>query len=91
MPAFFYGIFGHKSTTGNFGKTLEFLSILSKHFLLGIVPNAGQQPVAERDTDAFLVTGPMSRYCIDLMTMFRVLAAPNIHKLKLDTKASSLN
>ena len=67
------------------------MSIKNKHFLLGIVPNAGQQPVAEKDIDTFLVTGPMSRYCTDLMTMYRVLAAPNIHKLKLDTKASSLN
>ena len=66
------------------------MSIKNKHFLLGIVPNAGQQPVAEKDIDTFLVTGPMSRYCTDLMTMYRVLAAPNIHKLKLDTKARSL-
>ena len=93
MPAFFNGIFGHKPTTRKFWGKLssEFMSIKNKHFLLGIVPNAGQQPVAEKDIDTFLVTGPMSRYCTDLMTMYRVLAAPNIHKLKLDTKASSLN
>jgi len=52
----------------------------------GIVPNTGQQPLAEKTLNTFLVTGPMSRFCCDLLPMYRVLAARNIHKLKLDIK-----
>ncbi|XP_046437078.1 fatty-acid amide hydrolase 2-like [Daphnia pulex] len=53
-----------------------------------IVSNYEQQPVAEKVLQTFLVTGPMSRYCCDLMPMFRILAADNIDKLKLDEKVS---
>ena len=54
----------------------------------GIVPNYGQQPVAEKSLNTFLTTGPMSRYCADLLPMYRVLAAENLNKLKLDTKVN---
>ena len=37
----------------------------------------------------FLVTGPMSRFCSDLLPMYRVLAAKNVDKLQLDTKVGS--
>ena len=36
--------------------------------------------------NTFLVTGPMSRFCADLIPMYRVLAAENVNKLKLDSK-----
>jgi fatty acid amide hydrolase 2 len=55
-------------------------------FNLGIVSNYEQQPVAEKVLQTFLVTGPMSRFCSDLMPMYRILAADNINKLKLDEK-----
>nr|CAH0104196.1 unnamed protein product [Daphnia galeata] len=54
----------------------------------GIVSNYEQQPVAEKVLQTFLVTGPMSRFCSDLMPMYRILAADNINKLKLDEKVS---
>ena len=34
------------------------------------------------------VTGPMSRFCSDLLPMYRVLAAGNVNKLKLDQKVA---
>ncbi|XP_032781058.1 fatty-acid amide hydrolase 2 [Daphnia magna] len=52
----------------------------------GIVSNFEQQPVAEKVLQTFLVTGPMSRFCSDLLPMFRILASDNITKLKLDEK-----
>jgi len=52
----------------------------------GIVNNYGQEPVAKKVLNTFLVTGPMSRFCADLIPMYRVLAADNASKLKLDTK-----
>ena len=54
----------------------------------GIVSNYEQQPVAETVLQTFLVTGPMSRFCSDLMPMYRVLAADNASKLKLDDKVA---
>lgn len=54
--------------------------------MLGIVSNFEQQPVAEKLLQELLVTGPMSRFCSDLLPMYRVLAAQNISKLKLDAK-----
>lgn len=55
-----------------------------------IVSNYEQQPVAETVLQNFLVTGPMSRFCADLLPMYRILAAENVSKLKLDTKVLSL-
>ena len=52
----------------------------------GVVSNYEQQPVAEKVLQNFLVTGPMSRHCADLLPMYKVLAGANIDKLKLDTK-----
>jgi len=52
----------------------------------GIVSNFGQVPVAGEVLNTFLVTGPMSRFCADLIPMYRVLAAENVNKLKLDSK-----
>ena len=48
--------------------------------------NFGQVPVAGEVLNTFLVTGPMSRFCADLIPMYRVLAAENVNKLKLDSK-----
>lgn len=52
----------------------------------GIVSNYEQQPVAESVLQTFLTTGPMSRYCCDLLPMYRIMAGENVSKLKLDTK-----
>ena len=53
--------------------------------------NYGQEPVAKKVLNTFLVTGPMSRFCADLIPMYRVLAADNASKLKLDTKVIKCN
>jgi len=55
----------------------------------GVVSNYEQQPVAEKVLQNFLVTGPMSRHCSDLLPMYKVLAGANVDKLKLDTKVDS--
>ena len=52
----------------------------------GIVSNFGQEPVVGKVLNTYLVTGPMSRFCADLIPMYRVLAADNVKKLKLDSK-----
>ena len=52
----------------------------------GIVSNLGQEPVARGEACEFLVTGPMSRHASDLAPMLRVMAAANVHRLKLDEK-----
>ncbi|XP_046652428.1 fatty-acid amide hydrolase 2-like [Daphnia pulicaria] len=54
----------------------------------GIVSNHEQQPVAGKVLQTYLVTGPMSRFCSDLLPMYRILAADNTKKLKLDEKVS---
>lgn len=54
--------------------------------VVGIVSNMGQEPVATGEACDFLVTGPMCKYTRDLLPMYQVLAASNIHLLKLDTK-----
>jgi hypothetical protein len=50
-----------------------------------------QQPVAEKDLDTFIAMGRTGHYCTDLMTMYSILAAANIHKLKQDTNANPLH
>lgn len=57
----------------------------------GIVSNIGQEPVATGEACDFLVTGPMCKYSQDLVSMYRVLAASNIHLLKLDAKVDIRN
>lgn len=42
----------------------------------GLVPNAGQFPVAEGDALAYLTTGPFARRAEDLYPLLRVLAGP---------------
>lgn len=90
MPSFFCGIFGHKPTKSiNSGSSLLF--VICSSFLsqpLDIVSNFEMQPVAEKVLQNYLVTGPMSRFCVDLLPMYRILAAGNGSKLKLDTKVS---
>ncbi|XP_037091608.1 fatty-acid amide hydrolase 2-like [Pollicipes pollicipes] len=54
----------------------------------GVVCNAGQLPLATGELDTFLVTGPMCRHAGDLLPLYRVLAAPNLHLLALDRRAS---
>ncbi|XP_048400316.1 fatty-acid amide hydrolase 2-A [Stegostoma tigrinum] len=50
----------------------------------GLVPNDGQFPNATGLKAELLCTGPMCRYAADLIPMFKVMAGPNISKLKLD-------
>ncbi|XP_048460947.1 fatty-acid amide hydrolase 2 isoform X3 [Rhincodon typus] len=50
----------------------------------GLVPNDGQFPNATGLKAEFLCTGPMCRYADDLIPMFKVMAGPNISKVKLD-------
>lgn len=49
-----------------------------------IVPNGGIVPEVYDDLQKYLVTGPMCRYASDLIPMLKVLAGPNVKKLKLD-------
>ncbi|XP_062997953.1 fatty-acid amide hydrolase 2 [Elgaria multicarinata webbii] len=57
----------------------------------GVVPNDGQFPNAIGIRTNYLCTGPMCRYAEDLDPMLRVMAGPNIAKLKLDEKVSLEN
>uniref|UniRef100_A0A8D2Q4N8 Fatty acid amide hydrolase 2 n=1 Tax=Varanus komodoensis TaxID=61221 RepID=A0A8D2Q4N8_VARKO len=57
----------------------------------GVVPNDGQFPNALGIRTNFLCTGPMCRYAEDLEPMLRVMAGPNVTKLKLDEKVSLQN
>ncbi|XP_072361284.1 fatty-acid amide hydrolase 2-like isoform X2 [Scyliorhinus torazame] len=50
----------------------------------GLVPNGGQFPNATGRKAEFLCTGPMCRYVEDLIPMLKVMAGPNISKVKLD-------
>ncbi|KAJ6663255.1 hypothetical protein lerEdw1_010391 [Lerista edwardsae] len=54
----------------------------------GVVPNEGQFPNAMGVRTNFLCTGPMCRYAEDLEPFLRIMAGPNISKLKLDEKVS---
>lgn len=51
-----------------------------------IVSNGGQSLSIGGVYDDLSVTGPMCRYAIDLMPMYKVLAAGNVSKLNLDEK-----
>lgn len=91
MPSFFCGIFGHKPTRGK----LVYLNRLYNYYksLLskGIVSNYEMIPLAEQIiSQNYLVTGPMSRFCADLLPMYRILAAENVSKLKLDSKVKTI-
>uniref|UniRef100_A0A8C6XT87 Fatty acid amide hydrolase 2 n=1 Tax=Naja naja TaxID=35670 RepID=A0A8C6XT87_NAJNA len=57
----------------------------------GVVPNDGQFPDAVGNRTNFLCTGPMCRYAEDMELLLRVMAGPNISKLKLDDPASLQN
>ncbi|GAB6030623.1 hypothetical protein CHUAL_007483 [Chamberlinius hualienensis] len=52
----------------------------------GIVCNAGTIPEATGELNTFLGCGPICRYATDLMTIFKVIAKPDLHKLHLDEK-----
>uniref|UniRef100_A0A4W3H7G9 Fatty acid amide hydrolase 2a n=1 Tax=Callorhinchus milii TaxID=7868 RepID=A0A4W3H7G9_CALMI len=54
----------------------------------GLVPNNGQFPNAEHQRIDFLCTGPICRYAEDLIPMLKVMAGPNISKIKVDEKVS---
>ncbi|XP_013919706.1 PREDICTED: fatty-acid amide hydrolase 2 [Thamnophis sirtalis] len=56
--------------------------------LYGVVPNDGQFPDAVGHRINFLCTGPMCRYAEDMELLLRVMAGPNISKLKLDDPVS---
>lgn len=51
---------------------------------MGITSNEGQKPALSEGLQEYLVTGPLCRYACDLIPVYRVLAGPNINKLKLD-------
>ncbi|XP_070808214.1 fatty-acid amide hydrolase 2 isoform X1 [Pituophis catenifer annectens] len=57
----------------------------------GVVPNDGQFPDAVGNRTNFLCTGPMCRYAEDMELLLRVMAGPNISKLKLDDPVSLQN
>ncbi|XP_069939006.1 fatty-acid amide hydrolase 2-A isoform X2 [Cherax quadricarinatus] len=57
----------------------------------GIVSNLGQEPKASGEAMNFLVTGPMCRYVKDLTPLLKILAASNVHMLKLDQKVDVQN
>lgn len=89
MPSFFCGIFGHKPTRGTLKELHRMHARIAPRALIlesGIVSNREQQPIAEKVLQTFLVTGPMSRFCADLLPMYRVLASDNVSKLKLDAE-----
>ena len=51
----------------------------------GLVSNEGQLPVAVGDINNMLVTGPMSRFAVDLPLIFRVILSPqNRSRVQLD-------
>ncbi|XP_067852968.1 fatty-acid amide hydrolase 2-A [Heptranchias perlo] len=50
----------------------------------GLIPNDGQFPNATGLRAEFLCTGPMCRYAEDLIPMFKIMAGPNVSKVKLD-------
>uniref|UniRef100_T1JLZ4 Amidase domain-containing protein n=1 Tax=Strigamia maritima TaxID=126957 RepID=T1JLZ4_STRMM len=52
----------------------------------GIVSNEGQLPDSAGKLKNYNTTGPLCRYASDLLPMFKVLAGPNLDKLKLDTQ-----
>jgi fatty acid amide hydrolase 2 len=52
----------------------------------GVVPTDGQFPEMTPEKSPFLCIGPMTRYAIDILPMLKVMAAPNLRKLKLQEK-----
>ncbi|MCL4134447.1 UNVERIFIED_CONTAM: hypothetical protein GTU68_002197, partial [Idotea baltica] len=54
----------------------------------GIVSNHGEEPEAVGALQSYLVTGPMCRFTVDLIPMYKVLAASNVHLLSLDKKVN---
>ncbi|XP_005994805.1 fatty-acid amide hydrolase 2-A [Latimeria chalumnae] len=57
----------------------------------GVVPNEGQFPIATGPQKALLSTGPMCRYAEDLIPMLKIMAGPDVNKLKLDQEVSVKN
>lgn len=91
MPSFFCGIFGHKPTRGMLLPCNNILQLIYLFSFKGIVSNYEMQPLAEQIiSQNYLVTGPMSRFCADLLPMYRILAAENVSKLKLDSKVNTI-
>lgn len=90
MPAFFCGIFGHKTTPGR-TKNHPHLQ-LSLTFVLmrllcaeGVVSSENQYPPASGRQDEYLSLGPMCRYAEDLKPLLRIMAGPNASKYVLFT------
>ncbi|XP_071455197.1 fatty-acid amide hydrolase 2 [Hetaerina americana] len=52
----------------------------------GLVSNAGEYPIASKDHDLFLGTGPMCRFASDLAPMLKVLSDKNASRIPFDEK-----
>lgn len=83
MPAFFNGIFGHKTTPGktnchlNVQLLLTFYLHLLDLFPVGVVSSDNQYPPSSGRQDEYLSLGPMCRYAEDLKLMLKIMAGPN--------------
>lgn len=82
IPAFFCGIFGHKTTPGrtDHHPNLQLIPTFVLRCLLfaeGVVSSENQYPPASGRQDEYLSIGPMSRYAEDLKPLLRIMAGPN--------------
>ncbi len=69
---------------------LHFLhSILSMLTISGVVSNEGQFPLATGEALTFMTSGPMSRFAVDIMPMFKIMSKPAKDKLKLEEPVST--
>ena len=54
----------------------------------GLVPNDGHFPPATGGQSELMVTGPLCRYAEDLAPVLRIMAGPNVSRLKLDSEVN---
>lgn len=52
----------------------------------GLVPTDNQYPLMTPEKSPFFTIGPMARYASDILPMLKAMAAPNVHKVKLEEK-----
>lgn len=52
----------------------------------GLVSNAGEYPIASKEHDLFLGTGPICRFASDLVPILKVLTEKNVDKVRFDEK-----
>lgn len=82
MPAFFCGIFGHKTTPGKTKnrpdrQLLLTFVLMRLLFAEGVVSSENQYPPASGRQDEYLSLGPMCRYAEDLKPLLRIMAGPS--------------